>query len=279
MNKRLLALYGLKWNPFSAELPPEALWRTPRLEDFCWRVEHVLLAEGGFALVTGDSGTGKSVSLRLLAERLGAQRDVVVGILTHPQSPPADFYRELGDLYGLPLRPHNRWMSFKSLRERWEAHLEGALHRAVLLIDEAQQMSALVLNELRLLASTRLDSRNILAVVLAGDARLPALLRQDELLPLGSRMRVRLTLEAASRDELLDLLRHLLETAGNPRLMTPELMATLCEHALGNPRVLTTLAAELLGVAMRREIAQLDEKLYLEVFAPPKPAKTARRPR
>ena len=117
------------------------------------------------------------------------------------------------------------------------------------------------------------------SVVLAGDARLPAMLRQDELLPLGSRMRVRLTLEAASRDELLELLRHLLETAGNPRLMTPELMMTLCDHAVGNPRVLTTLAAELLGVAMRREIAQLDEKLYLEVFAPPKPAKTPRRPR
>ena len=50
-----------------------------------------------------------------------------------------------------------------------------------------------------------------------------------------------------------------------------------CRHAVGNLRVLTTLAAELLAVAMRREIACLDEKLYLELFNPQKPAKAARR--
>jgi len=279
MHQRFLALYGLKWNPFSPELPLEALFRGPRLDDFCWRVEHVLLAEGGFGLISGEPGSGKSVTLRLLAERLETQRDVAVGVLTHPQSHVADFYRELGDVYGLPLRPHNRWMSFKSLRERWEAHLDGALHRAVLLVDEAQQMSPSVLNELRLLASTRFDSRSILAVVLAGDGRLTAMLRHDDLLPLGSRIRIRLALEAASRDELLDVLRHLLESAGNPHLMTPELMTTLCDHAVGNLRVLTTLAAELLAVAARRELTRLDEKLYFELYSPQKPPRAARRPR
>jgi general secretion pathway protein A len=140
----------------------------------------------------------------------------------------------------------------------------------MLLIDEAQEMSAAVLSELRLLASTRFDSRTILSVVLAGDARLVAQLRRQELLPLGSRLRTRLVLEYASRDELLACLRHLLATAGNPTLMTPPLMTTLCEHAVGNLRVLTTMAAELLAAAAQREATQLDEKLYLEVFAAPR---------
>jgi hypothetical protein len=52
MNKTLLALYGLKWNPFSAQVPVEALQRTARIESFCWRVEQ-LVGEGGFALLTG----------------------------------------------------------------------------------------------------------------------------------------------------------------------------------------------------------------------------------
>jgi type II secretory pathway predicted ATPase ExeA len=64
MNKKLLALYGLKWNPFSSELPTEALVITPKLESFCWRIEQTLVREGGFALVIGDPGTGKSVALR-----------------------------------------------------------------------------------------------------------------------------------------------------------------------------------------------------------------------
>jgi general secretion pathway protein A len=269
MNRKLLALYGLKWNPFSPELPSEALLPTPAIDNFCWRVEHALVREGGFALITGDPGTGKSVALRLLAERLAQLRDLTVGAIAHPSSNLADFYREMGDLFGVALRPHNRWGGFKALRERWLAHLDSTLLRPVLLIDEAQEMHPSVLNELRLLSSTQFDSRLLLSVVLAGDGRLAGKLRREELLPLGSRIRVRLPLDYASRDALLACLRHLQSAAGNAGLMTPELCRTLCDHAVGNYRVLTTLAGELLATAAQREITVLDEKLYLELFGAP----------
>lgn len=277
MNKKLLALYGLKWNPFSPELPTEALYVTAKVENFCWRIEQGLIREGGFALISGDPGSGKSVVLRLLAERLQQLRDISIGALTHPSSNLADFYREMGDLFGVELKPHNRWGGFRSLRERWLAHLQGTLLRPVLLIDEAQEMQPSVLSELRLLSSMQFDSKTLLSVVLAGDARLSAKLRRDELLPLGSRIRIRLPMEYADRNELMACLKYLLSTAGNANLMTPELMQTLCDHALGNYRVLTTMAAELLALACQQELTQLDEKLYLEAFATPpsKPRKSA----
>jgi general secretion pathway protein A len=139
----------------------------------------------------------------------------------------------------------------------------------VLLIDEAQEMSPAVLSELRLMASAKFDSQSLLCVVLAGDARLPEKLRREELIPLGSRIRTRLATEAASREELLACLQHLVSTAGNTSLMSAALMHTLCDHAVGNYRILTTMAAELLAVAAHRDLPQLDEKLYLDVFAPP----------
>lgn len=75
MNQKLLALYGLKWNPFLPELPSSAFYVPPRIENFCWRIEHAQIREGGFAMIHGDPGTGKSVVLRLLADRLkGAAR-------------------------------------------------------------------------------------------------------------------------------------------------------------------------------------------------------------
>src|ERR1700756_4413952 len=137
---KLLALYGLKWNPFLPELPTEALLVSKKIESFCWRVENALVREGGFALVTGDPGSGKSVVLRLLAARLGRLNGLAVGVLSHPTSRMADVYRELGDLFGVELRPHNRWGTFRTLRERWLAHLHETRMRAVLLIDEAPEL-------------------------------------------------------------------------------------------------------------------------------------------
>ena len=269
MNKKLLALYGLKWNPFSQDLPVEAVYTNHKVEQFYWRVEQALIREGGFALISGDPGTGKSVALRLLAERLGQMREISVGAIIHPSGNLADFYREMGDLFAVELKPHNRWGGFKGLRERWLNHLEGTLLRPVLLIDEAQEMQPAVLSELRLLSSMQFDTKNLLTVVLAGDARLTRKLRRDELLPLGSRIRSRLVMEYADRNQLMDCLKHLLSTAGNANLMTRELMQTLCDHSAGNYRVLTSMAAELLATAAQQELTRLDEKLYLEVFEPP----------
>ena len=267
MNQKLLALYGLKWNPFSPELPNEAIYIPAKVENFCWRIEHAQVREGGFAMISGDPGSGKSVVLRLLAERLKKLPDVTVGAINHPQSNLADFYRELGDIFTVPLRPSNRWGGFKALRERWLNHLESSRCRAVLLIDEAQEMNTQVLSELRLLASARFDSQSLLCIVMAGDARLNEKLRGEELIPLGSRIRTRLATEFASRDELLACLNHLITGAGNASLMTPQLRHTLCDHAAGNYRILTTLAGELLAAAAQRDLPMLDEKLYLEVFA------------
>lgn len=267
MNKKQLALYSLKYNPFTAQVPVEALYVTPAIDHFCWRVETQLVSDGGFALLSGDPGAGKSVTLRLLAGRLATQRDVSVGVLSHATSNIADFYREMGDIFGVTLRPHNRWGGFKMLRERWVAHLEATHVHMVLIADEAQEMPPAVLNELRLLSSDQFDSRALLSVVLAGDARLNNKLVREDLLPLGSRIRIRLPLEPSDREALVRMLTHLATEAGNASLMTPELVQTLAEHAMGNPRILCATAAELLAAAVHAEVSILDEKLYLEHFS------------
>jgi general secretion pathway protein A len=275
MNKRLLNLYSLKFNPFCSQAPVTALWTPPQIQSFCWRIEQQV-GEGGFALVAGDPGVGKSAALRLLSEHLTGLRDLCVGILTRPQAKMADFYRELGHLFGVSLSPHNRWHSAKTLREKWLAHIEAAVYRPVLLIDEAQEMNSLVLSELRLLASADLDSRSILTIILAGDQRLANRLEEPDLLPIASRMRSRLRLEALPPKQLQECLLHLLKAAGNPKLLSPSLIQTLCEHATGNLRLLMNMANDLLVAASQQEREVIDEKLYFEVFAlDPKPVKKA----
>ena len=267
MSKKLLSLFGLKWNPFSPDVPTDALLIAPRLESFCWRVEN-LAREGGFALVTGTPGIGKSVALRLLVERLSALREIKIGVMARPHNGVSDFYRELGDLFGVQLSPHNRWAGAKILRERWQGHIDAALVRPVLVVDEAQDMSTAVLTEMRHLSSSRLDSHMLLTTILAGDARLVEKFRSDDLLPLASRMRVKLNLDRATPDELEQCLRHCMAKAGATKLMTAELVTTLCEHAAGNYRTLMTMASDLLSTGAEREVKQLDEKLFFDTYTP-----------
>ena len=182
MNPKLQALYGLKFHPFRADIPTEALFVTPVVDAFCRRVEFSL-TDGGFAMVTGDPGSGKSIALRVLEDRLRRRQDLIVGTIERPIGRASDFYRELGDIFGVSLHGHNRWAGFKTLREKWSEHIATTLTRPVLIVDEAQEMISGVFTELRLLSSKNLDARSLLCVVFAGDGRLPDRFRAPDLLP------------------------------------------------------------------------------------------------
>lgn len=270
--KKLLNLYGLKWNPFDPALPLEGLISSPQIDNFCWRVENLVM-DGGYAMITGHPGSGKSVALRILAARLGKIQGVKVGVLTRPQSGLADFYRELGELFGAELRSSNKWSGYKTLRQGWVNHIRSTLFRPVLLIDESQEMLPAVLNELRMMMSDNFDSEMILTLVLCGDNRLPEKFREPALIPLGSRIRVRMTQESATKEQLEKTLIESITRAGNADLMSKELITMLSEHASGNYRVMMIMADNLLSEGMTKEVNQLNEKLFLEVYSTPQKTK------
>ncbi len=267
-DKKLLALYGLKWNPFLPDIPTEALWNPPHVEAFLFRLENLVM-DGGFALISGEPGLGKSKLLQLISNRLNRVEEVTVGVMERPQSSLADFYRELGAVFEVNLRPSNRYGGFKALRERWSEHIKRTLFKPVLLIDEGQEMATVCMNELRLLGSTHFDSRCLLTTIISGDTRLPGRFRHSDLVSLGSRIRVRNVISPYGKKELMNYLENALEQAGADHLMTTVLKETLVEHASGNLRVLNNMGAELLSQAAHEELPQLDEKLFLKTFTPP----------
>ena len=273
-DSRLRARYGLKFDPFSPAIPAEDIWAAPGFDLFAMRIER-LAREGGFAVMSGAVGAGKSKSLQLLSTRLAVIPDLAVGVMERPQSASGDFYRELGRLFGVDLSPANRYGGFRALRERWETHVHTHLLHPVLLIDEAQEMPGSCLNELRLLSSTHFDSRCLLTTILCGDDRLPERFRTRELLPLGSRIRTRLVLQPLDKSQLRELLEHLLERAGNPGLATDGLKQALVQHSAGNPRVLCGMGSDLLTVAMDKDRPTLDEELFLELYGRQKRSKKA----
>jgi general secretion pathway protein A len=265
--KKIQALYGLKWNPFTQDIPAEAIFKTPRFAQFCYCIE-TLTMDGGFALITGESGLGKSANLRALFDHLSKIPEITVGVIIRPQSGLSDFYREISTIFGVDLRAGNRWGGYKGLREKWRHHIASTLLRPVLLIDEAQEVPIKVLSELRLLSMEKFDSASLLTVVLAGDSRLTNAFKEENLIPLGTRMRTRLIMEPWTKPQLIELLKEGIKLAGNPSLLSPGLIETLAEHAVGSPRVLMNLAGECLAIGMYKETTHLDEGLFFELFPP-----------
>jgi type II secretory pathway predicted ATPase ExeA len=266
-NTDIRSLYGLKYNPFLPDLPPQALYSIPGSESFSMRVQS-MAEHGGFALITGEPGLGKSKTLQKIACQLEQIPDLTVGVMQRPQSKLGDFYRELGELFNVNMSPSNRYGGFKALRERWKHHCQSTLLKPVLLIDEAQQVSAECLTELRILQSHKFDSQSLLFTILCGDNRLPDRFRTADLIPLGSRIGPRLLLEPLSPEQLQDYLYFALEQAGNSQLMSAELILTLSAHAANNLRVLNQMAAELLASAVQQNLPRIDESLFFELFSP-----------
>jgi len=257
--------FGLKWNPFKKDLPVDGMVTTPKISKFCWKVENLVL-DGGFALITGGHGLGKSIALRILEDRLSNLREVQIGTLLRPQSGLSDFYREMGHHFGLDLNITNRWKSFKELRRKWQHHLESTLFHPVLLVDEAQEMPPAVLSELRFLSAEKFDSKSIITVIFSGDERLLDKFRCQDLQPLGSRISTRLVLEPSPREDLIAMLKGCLDKAGAPSLMASEVIDSLSDHAAGNPRIMMNMASELLMEAFKKEEKTIDEKIFFETF-------------
>lgn len=265
MRNKQLSIYGLKFNPFTHDIPTHALWINPQADNFCFGIEQQT-QHGGFSLVTGNPGLGKTSVMRILEQRLKIIPEINVAVATRPQASLGDFYREIGDLFGVQLTPHNRWAGTQSLTQKWKHHIETTLCRPVIIIDEAQEASPKLLNELRLLSSTDLDSCNVLTVALCGDDRLQNKLTTPDMLPLNSRIRNRLILQEAHPEQLQMCLEHTLTQAGNPNLLTQGLKVNLANHAMGNTRIMMNMANELLTVAIKNELSQIDEKLFLQTF-------------
>jgi len=283
MDDTLSSQYGLTFHPFCSDIPVEAMTTGKPLDGFLFRVQQQL-RDGGFIAVTGEPGTGKSAALRIVAERLSKIDSAKVGILTRPQSNNADFYRELGHLFGVSLSPHNRWAGSKVLREQWLSHIDRSRIRPVLIIDEAQEMKAPAFAELRILASMNLDARSLLTVIIAGDGRLESRLNTADMRPIQSRIRTHLQLGYADPEHLFAVLDRALEHAGRPDLMTDEVKRALSTHAHGNLRAMMTMADHLLSYIVQHDISRIDEQVFFDVFqqeieAEPAPQKRAGRRR
>lgn len=246
--------FGLKEDPFSIAPDPQFLYMSGRHREALAHLIYGMKADSGFVLLTGEVGTGKTTVCRCLLGQIPDNSEIA--FILNPKLSVVELLATICDELGIDYPAENQ--SVKIFIDQinlylLQAHANGK--RTVLIIDEAQNLSIDVLEQIRLLTNLETDKRKLLQVVMLGQPELNSLLNRPELRQLSQRITARYHLEPLLKDELEGYLTHRLAVAGVDRPLFPlKTIAKLYTLTGGVPRLINLLCDRaLLGAYVKGE--------------------------
>ncbi|GDY27158.1 ExeA family protein [Agarivorans sp. Toyoura001] len=254
-----LDYFGLKENPFSIAPNPDFLFMSERHKEALAHLTFGLGETGGFVLLTGEVGTGKTTVSRALLKQV--PDNTQVALVLNPSLTELELLATVCDELKIDYNHDN--FTLKNfgdvIRQRLlENHWNGG--NTMLLIDEAQHLSVEVLEQLRLLTNFETDTRKLLRVVLIGQPELQQKLKQPELRQLAQRITARYHLLPLTINEVEAYIRHRLMVAGCQRPLFPTAVVNhVFKAAEGIPRVINLLCDRALLATFARDQMQVDK--------------------
>jgi len=242
------AFFGLRENPFNVNPDPRFLFHTPTIDETLACLTYGIQKRRGFLLLTGEVGTGKTTLINQLLEWLRKYR-VPTAFIFNPRMNPTEFLDYMMTDFGIPMESTMKsrvlWRLNQWLLERHRAH-----ETAVLIVDEAQNLTMELLEEIRLLTNLETSSEKLLQIILSGQPELEYKLSQPQLRQLRQRITLRCKTSPLTLEETRGYIGERLRVAGgNGRTVfkpaaldaihrysqgIPRLINMLCEHALIN---------------------------------------------
>ncbi len=249
------SFFGLSEKPFAITPDPRYLYLSERHADALAHLLYGINESGGFIQLTGEVGTGKTTVVRTLLSRIPRHADVAV--ILNPRVTPVEFLLTICEELGVPLGAADR-DSVKEMvdalnRRLLSAHAEG--RRVIVIVDEAQNLSAEVLEQVRLLTNLETATQKLLQIILIGQPELRELLDRTDLRQLAQRITGRYHLKPLSREETLQYVRHRLRVAGaSGEIFTPAALREVHRLSSGIPRVINVCCDRaLLGAYTQEE--------------------------
>jgi type II secretory pathway predicted ATPase ExeA len=257
------AFYQLRMKPFSIVPDPDFLyWAGPHTLAFAM-LEYGIQNRAGFTVITGEIGAGKTTLIMNLLNCLPG--DVTVGFVSNTQS-------DHGDLLNwimMSLSQEFDGLSYARLYKRFEEFLKeqhARGRRIVLIIDEAQNLGARALEELRMMSNMNTSRQELLQIILTGQPELKALLGRPELRQFAQRVSSDFHLNLLSSQDVPAYIDHRLKVAGAQRnLFTEEATRLIYEDTRGTPRLINILCDTALMYGFATEADEISEDLVKAV--------------
>jgi general secretion pathway protein A len=234
--------FGFRANPFSVSPDPRFLYLTRRTYEALACLTYGIQARKGFVLLTGEVGTGKTTLLNKLMDWLRVQR-VATAFVFNPRLEPTQFLEFAMADFGIPVEPGASKGALLLKLNHWLLERYRARETAVLVVDEAQNLSLELLEEIRLLTNLETSTEKLLQIVLCGQPELEAKLQQPELRQLRQRITLRChTYQLTEEDTSNYIARRIQVGGGNgARLFTPEAVHRIYQYSGGIPRLVNLL--------------------------------------
>jgi general secretion pathway protein A len=238
-----LKFFGLNEKPFAITPDPRYLYLSERHAEALAHLMYGINESGGFVQLTGEVGTGKTTIVRSLLAQ--APKDAEIALILNPKMTAPEFLLTICEELGIEV-PAASSASLKDLvdilsRHLLEAHAGG--RRVVLVVDEAQNLSPDVLEQVRLLTNIETNTQKLLQIILIGQPELRELLARNELRQLAQRITGRYHLDPLSREETTAYVRHRLRVAGaTTDILSPWALREAFRLSRGVPRVINVLS-------------------------------------
>ena len=255
------AYFGLTENPFSLTPDPRFLFMSQRHREALAHLLYGMGERGGFVLLTGEVGTGKTTLCRSLLEQV--PEGVEVALVLNPKQTALELVASLCDELNVSYPPATE--SLKVLIDLLNLHLleiHAKGRRTVLIIDEAQNLSTDVLEQVRLLTNLETTTQKLLQILLIGQPELQTMMAQPELRQLGQRITARYHLPPLLLNETAAYIQHRLEVAGCKRnLFTKGTLHLVHRLSGGVPRLINTICDRALLGAYAKQRDRVNRRL------------------
>src|SRR5271156_1785207 len=260
------SFYNLKRNPFEITPDPSFLFPTTRHNEALASLYYGVTAHRGFAVLTGEVGTGKTLILRSLLGLL-QRRDVGFALIFNPSLSPLEFMRYIASDFGLPVTGKAKDELIHVLNDfLLQQHEKGLT--SLLVVDEAHHLSPEILEEIRLLTNLETADEKLLQILLVGQPELDDKLDSPDLRQLKQRVALRSHLVPLNSEETKGYIQRRLELAGSSRpaaLFPPETIAAVFQHSPGLPRLINTICENALIAAYGKQMQSVSPEIIDDI--------------
>ncbi len=253
--------FGLRERPFSITPDPRYLYPSPQHQEALGHLQYGVGENSGFALLTGEVGTGKTTVIRALIDRL--HDSVNIASITNPKLSAPELVASICDELGVAYPAETR--SLKTLIDLLNLHLEESHENGrqnIVIIDEAQNLSDESLEQIRLLTNLETHEQKLLRIILVGQPELRTKLQQHNLRQLSQRITARFHLGLLTAEQTQAYIGHRLSIAGiGVNLFSNAALKKIYRLTGGVPRLINALCDRALLGAYSEECTQVTPQI------------------